>query len=705
MQLKSLTINGQESNYALNFHAIKGSGAQANVAWYHGTRPQIERIEKALSFLFSGGPISGISGVSLSCADSAGLPWRIKRNNYEMSVERDGVPLGSGGEAEFFRQVFDAEEETDSTFAQYDLSFSKDRLQFNARGQSAQGAPDHECWLIDVAETLKKQLCVKLGISPKTTTSQLVSTFNSLKSIREEYNALHSLALELAKSIPSKTNIKGDQAAEQLKQIEKIESELSPLLKASDSPQQLRARLLGVHEKLAEIQESFSCPEPWLEGKHPQTMRDYRQALEALARVEVYEKLVKASHKSLTLWEKGIYKKEHDTFQGVLSYVSSFKEQISDYKNLLSSLQVDRSDLNKDGTGKGVSKIFGRILRWRRDQTDKEASANVDPHFDFERSEMLLGELSQYLEQMLQDNSQQKSRVQSDMEALKNRHDALISHYSAARKQWRKVARSLNLNEDYTLKALFAFIGQAGKVVILAQERSVLKTKILKRQEALVNLRELVSEWRLLTNSTRCDNLNEPALLISEARDIVQQKSAKQGIWLATECHLGMNKLKDATRRDVEVRQKSQLMAWRDALEALDLNMEIDSSDFSNMLGKIDAIKGLALAKSMAKEVEIRADRTFSNLFNVFSAANLPITPAQAREVSAQLVNLVSSGIVLTSSEVLGDELSLTHFTQLVREQSQKPISPEKNTPTYSPQVSDNRAQRALAILRGQKMD
>lgn len=567
-------------------YRFQGQGGPAkNIAIHLASSSELADFQQAILWAITGQSQPRIQDVVLHAADNNGESWIIERTPERTRVFRNRQPVVEPAEAQFINALLDADYgDTSSTKAlarvhtvemengQY-YGFVQQQKDEGLYSADLRAEVKKECQ--NLVQQIQEFLGSKAFIDP-TIAQKLRDGLEPIallyREIRNEEKKIIDETQKIAQLEPEQIH----RLEQEVALNEKLRQKASPLLDPARNPALLKEKLQETENQLNTLLRKNDIPQlPMLNSDVP-----WEKVLMTLSRMKAYEQLQTAydscfqqiDHKITPLFQEYIV-----TITDLLQNDTQITSELECCLATL-SMQMQKTEPQPPAPTKALwSGLLDKLTRPNEESTSL-VPAVTDPHSRLENARLAvdyalgrLGELHSNLAALENLNIDAKNQ-------LRDFYEKLVGEFGKLKKNWEILATRYQLPKECSLKTLLNIMQHYAQIGELVMRRDRCRQELQSYRSELQDLEKMVLEWRQLTGSQKQSNLDNPAILLSEARGILEYQEQKSA-------HL--RKLKDQEQKvtanlqllqHLKQRMMDMQIQWRQVFERLALPVK----DLSN---------------------------------------------------------------------------------------------------------------------------
>ncbi len=725
-----------------------GSGKFNNYQCITADRENLGRLASAVEFAVAGKEPDHSLEVMVQLSDNGGSTWIVQRRPGLVRYLRNGETMGAeeGGIA-FAAALMDLDLESTSgaqvTVPINRLSLCSDEGQIVVRSPGSdytQAAAFRRAVakkIKDIAMAAARALSLPQLQNPKV----LARLAQRLEPVYAQYREIERLAKDAptteAPQIRDEELVTQQRLGQEIELIEEIRVHATPLLApGAPSLKALRDALAKVEADIAQMTAELGISESEVTAP----ARDYGKAIDALCRLEAHGKLLKASQGARKFCEQKIeapfkaylealereFARDGKVIQQLDGCLGQITARIDHFHQELQGGQVQGYP-----QGPGVKTWFDRFkAKSHEDDRQESASAEIPSELELARQAVsyALGKVRDIAGGLAQAQGHQESALQ----ALDQAHEELVRGLGRLRDHWLTQAREVGLPEDLNLGKLLKVVASQGQLTAWIERREDLKERVHRHTDRLTRIERLVIDWRRVTGSQKQSDLENPGILLQEARDIIRYHEAKRKKFDQLTALAASSKASLAVRSMLKERKAKLLGYWQkvfteESVPALDISFS-ELSELFKASGYIRALaivhgesqgatsakvfdartQGSALTLYVCEETALDSKVRLSLLSELEAAQGTELRILlMADEAAAQALAPLGIGMSVLLPKAAPSESKIPSRSPEVPRPTpttRPPMrpSPSRDTTSANPDaLLADRAQRALNILNG----
>ena len=511
-------------------------GPATNLLYHCGTRMERQDMAAAFRYVLDSSPTgSEIIQTALYLTDAAGESWIIERSERGTRFFLNRTEVTSGpGTNQLSVILGPGRTESGSPCSVWEIH--QVGQQFTA--MPAAGSVNAETTLMSVRalegiRTIREECRVFLKSDRAPEVKELITLFRKLEPLWHSWSEA-STHLEQIEERESKNQDDASGLLERYaREVEILDAiaDLAPdMLDPGKQPGVLRKRLAKADESLRELCDRCGIENLPLPDPEP----GWEELLVHLSRLRLYEKLHQASEQTRGEMQKAVtpvFDQYMDTIGGLLD---SDCQIASDLERCLTILTNRYRESATEPVGEQTTTEDRPWYRFWQRRNSKEEDPTVEAPAGPSKSELLeqsrmavdyalgrLGELHANFREA-------RSDYDEALRTIEERHERLVSSCGSQKQAWATLCDKAGLPEDIQLQNLLSLIQDHGRISILWKEREQLREILKNWQVRIGQLHKLILTWRDVTGSVKEDDLDNPSMLISEVRRLLNYHSRKK---------------------------------------------------------------------------------------------------------------------------------------------------------------------------------
>lgn len=746
MQINAVKFRTSQSEDPITYKFSQSNGKFANFQCLNGSQELLRNLAGAIEFALTGTTNITIFDTVVQASDPAGNTWIIHRTLSKIRIVKNGAEQKEDGlaalHAAFFEHLDDA---VPATEMGRHFAFNKKKIVHSNGQLIALDPEENDAPGADIRSILEEQIavitqsCVEHTGNPELTDpSKMIRLSQIIEPIYAGYREVCSQYKELKKSKFQDPEAHAAEIASletQLAIIKDLERVAEKYLTQNTVPGRPNDDLAVLDGQIAELKSILELNNTSDKDLQKELARDFRKPVEAIARLEVFARLVRASQGARKYCEQKIeplYKKYLESADRNLAGNRQIAAELESCLSTL-ALRLKADTPQPRESGQSLKNWFEKF-KTRAGQEELASHIGATTQNDFDTARLAIEYAITQLNDMAGHLKTAVTKHDSALVNIDEAHEALIAQYNQFKEHWVTTARAAGLPIDIDSSQMIKIIVAHGRLASLIERRNELVSSRKSQDNDIMQIEDLVIRWLKVSGSQKHPDLSSAAILIREARDILRYKDVRskrlEQLRSARDAAAHglaiVNHLK--TRRDELIQQWDQSFA--------ELGMQppaINDRYNRELLKRAGIVRGLALAWSAASGSDKAPERT--RLFakaadhvgvSTFDCSNMSLDQnariafLQALEESEgnelrlllisdeQLAALAGAMSIGTISRVVqapaptspqAKQARPTPVTKIIRAPQQKASTPVRQTPD----LLSERAKQMLEILSPRK--
>lgn len=492
---------------------------------------------------------------------------------------------------------------------------------------------------------------------------------------------------------------KFDQELEIITQIRYI---ADPLSVPSRNPKLLMERLVDVEKEMEAIKEELSKAQLFI----PELDCDWSMVMQSLTRFLAADRLEKAARSSLQDARERL-KPVYDSYrQEIANFLEHDREIIQGFEVSLQELDahVQRSgERQKPNLSNKLNKLLGF--------QPGDGGVAVDAEEGLNRARSIVNHCLTEIGRLYAELEGQSSLHEQKLADFEARYEQIAKEYGRAREQWATVAKDCGLPVDIGLRQLMGALHQYSRLGVLQQKRTRCVEDLQEHRTQLRQLATLLETWRTHTGSQKSLPLENPNVILSEARGVLAYADKKEGQWKKLKALESQLEAYQSIRARIKADQDRLDQLWKKALNEVSLPyLSLDKDGWEECLA---ALRELAMIEGLRDQAyqPLKNEKIFSEV--VFDVPFVLYTwkdsvlGNKARLQLLQQIELSSPfgwALILCEDQTLVEmmqKMGLSHGQKLAPKVPEKALdkAPEAaRVETSKPLISD-KARSALEVF------
>jgi hypothetical protein len=360
--------------------------------------------------------------------------------------------------------------------------------------------------------------------------------------------------------------------SQELSLINRLEETAAPLLDPAQSVTILRESLDRAERRLTEGLAALgltSLP-------NPQSIRDWQKPLKVLARLEAMRPLVVETAERMRIAREILDPAWQDWFgllDKTLQRDGELSQRVEQALTVFSIKQSNTAASKAEGPERSVNTSWFDRVRTKFASIDRgeRSEPAIDPVFNSATMEAVhaarhaAAEMINRLATMRGGLTSIREEQASARARLEDLHEKLLEEHGRLESKWQEICSKSCIAPDTTLSQLCTIVQSWAELSSLVEERDSCLAKLAQRRTQLGRIAELVSAWRSQTGSQKAADLDNPQILLSEARQIIRWRAEKEKLLTRVRAGAEHKEVRAVAREIIESRRKTLFADWKKA--------------------------------------------------------------------------------------------------------------------------------------------
>ena len=610
MQINAIKFRLTQNDEPITYKFSQSSGKFANFQSVSGTPGLLANLRAALEFSLTGKIDQPIYDTVLQASDNAGQTWIVHRTLSKIRIVKNGTELSENQLSELHAAFLDYKDDQDSgVSSSFTIASKKTHLQDGKLvALDASAARDSGA---DVRSILEEQIaaitsaCVtNTGLKDLVDPSIMIRLTQKIEPIYSSFREVCSQYRQLKEAKKSDTTSNADEIRSlqaQLEIIRDLEAVAGRFLAPNFALNKSSEDLAIIDSKIAEMANALNIPT--IESSA--LIKDFRKPIEALARLEMFAKLVRASQGSRKYCEQKIepnYKK----------YIAFADRNLANNRQIAAELESCLSTLAlRLRTDSGATKDHGQSLKtWFEkfktkggEESQSQQSNNAQNDFDTARLAIeyaisQLNEMASHLKIAVNQN-------ESALNAVDESHEALVAQYNQLKTHWLATANTVGIPPDIDSTHMIKIIVAHGRLASLIEKRNQLAAANKQQEAELMQIEDFIIRWRSATGSQKSLDLSSPGIVLREARDIIRYREPRARRLEQLQETAQAKSSNKSIIDHLKARREEIVTEWEEAFASFGMEAPAISDKYNReFLKRASIVRGLALAWSSSPGAE-----------------------------------------------------------------------------------------------------
>ena len=457
------------------------------------------------------------------CSDCNGDQWQVERKAEKARFSKNRQVIDKGEEA-FLEAMTDGDQEHPlydvfkvdylgtNIFAKRDQKVSPYLSRFQSLGQEKIDGLIGECLtFLKLDKNVGLPNLVSFSRKAKPVYEKWQATRHHLKVLNETYGALKDVDPHYLDAL--------EQEVEVLRKLERNSGFISDPAQSYDV---LRGKLKKLDSQLKSTCDKHSI--------HQLPMLEYNinwdEVIATLSKLQALERLEQGYQGSLNHVNQMIKPIFQDHLRSMRGFLSDDKKLLGDIESALQNLtmQCQKMDLASQTDSKNDKNFFKKIFA---EKTEPTPSESADPQI-LDSSRSAVDHVLRGLGAMCSNLELASANYTEGLDSIQSRYEKIVKELGKEKEKWQKLAQKYHLDANTSLKSMLSLINNLGQISILYAKKKDVQESLTHYRKRLKTLEGIVMEWRVQTGSQKASDLSQPAILISEAKNMLQYQSKKE---------------------------------------------------------------------------------------------------------------------------------------------------------------------------------
>ena len=609
MQINAIKFRLTQNDEPITYKFSQSSGKFANFQSVSGTPGLLANLRAALEFSLTGKINQPIYDTVLQASDNAGQTWIVHRTLSKVRIVKNGTELNENQLHELHAAFLDYKDDHDASVNEsFSIASKKTHLQdgklvaLDANAAVESGA--------DVRSILEEQIAAITGACVENTglkdlvdpsimirlTQKIEPIYGSFREVCSQYRNLK----EAKKSdITSNADeIRSLQAqVEIIKELEAVAGKfLAPNFALNKSSEDLAI----IDSKIAEMANALNIQN--IESSA--LIKDFRKPIEALARLEMFAKLVRASQGSRKYCEQKIEPNYKKYIAFADRNLANNRQIAAELESCLSTLALRlRTEANSHKDNSQSLKTWFEKFKKGSDEPQQQQNNNAQNDFDTARLAIeyainQLNEMASHLKLAVNQN-------ESALNAVDESHESLVAQYNQLKTHWLATANAVGIPTDIDSTHMIKIIVAHGRLASLIEKRNQLATANKQQETDLMQIEDFIIRWRSASGSQKSLDLSSPAIVLREARDIIRYREARVRRLEQLQETAQAKSSNKSIIDHLKARREEIVTEWEEAFASFGMEAPSISDKYNReFLKRASIVRGLALAWSSSPGAE-----------------------------------------------------------------------------------------------------
>lgn len=533
MQINAVKFRVNQNDEPITYKFSQSGGKYANFQSITGNPGLLKNMKNAINFALTGTMAATIFDTVLQASDHAGNTWIVHRTLSKVRLVKNGSELAADQISHLHAAFLEHAEEDASGMAVERFAISEKKI-ISSKGQLLAVTADAENAAgVDVRNVLEDQITAITKVCVENTgliqladpailvklSQKLEPIYNSYREICEQYRDVKDKKTADPEAGTAEIGaLKG-----QLDIIRELELVADKFLAPNFLISKVAEDLAVIDSNIGEIAGALNINR----ADATALIKDFRKPIEALARLEMFAKLVRASQGSRKYCEQKIeplYKKYLDFADRNLANNRQIAAELDSCLSTL-ALRLKPEGQPVRESGQSLKTWFDKFKS--KAGTDQQLSGANTAQNDFDTARMAIEYAVTQLNEMAGHLKIAVTKHDSALGTIDESHEALVAQFDQLRTHWLTTAKTAGIPTDIDSTHMIKIIVAHGRLAGLIERRTQLDS-IRKQQDSdLLQIEDLIVRWREVTGSQKSLDLSSSSIVLREARDILRYKEAR----------------------------------------------------------------------------------------------------------------------------------------------------------------------------------
>ncbi len=610
MQINAIKFRLNQNDEPITYKFSQSSGKFSNFQSVSGTPGLLANLRAALEFSLTGRIDQPIFDAVLQASDNAGQTWIVHRTLSKIRIVKNGAELNENQIGELHAAFLDYKDDQSSNSSNvFTIISKKTHLQdgkvvaLDADASKESGA--------DVRSILEEQIaaitsaCVtNTGLVDLVDPSIMIRLTQKIEPIYGSYREIcgQYRSLKEAKKADVTSNADEIKALHsQIEIIKELEAVAGKFLAPNFTLTKSSEDLAIIDSKIAEMAHALNISNI----ETSSLIKDFRKPIEALARLEMFAKLVRASQGSRKYCEQKIEPNYKKYIAFADSNLANNRQIAAELESCLSTLalRLKTEGLSNRESGQSLKTWFEKFKSKSGDDSNSQQQNSAQNDFDTARLAIeyavnQLNEMANHLKIAVNQN-------ESALSAVDESHEALVAQYNQLKTHWLATANAIGMPTDIDSTQMIKIIVAHGRLASLIEKRNQLATANKQQDSDLMQIEDFIIRWRKATGSQKSLDLSSPSIVLREARDIIRYREARVRR-LEQLQETAQEKTSNKSIIDhLKARREEIVNEWDEAFASFGMEAPSISDKYNReFLKRASIVRGLALAWSSSPGIE-----------------------------------------------------------------------------------------------------
>jgi hypothetical protein len=534
VQINAVKFRTSQNEDPITYKFSQSNGKFANFQCISGPSELLRNVSGAVEYALTGRTAVTIFDTVVQASDHAGNTWIVHRTPTKIRIVRNGTELPESDLSSLYAAFFE-HLDGDESPAEAGRKFALNRKKVvSSNGRMVAMDPDgSEAPGADVRGVLEEQIatltqaCIEhTGLKDLADPGKLIRLTQVVEPIYASYREVCNQYKSFKEQKPEDPDAHVAEIAAlelQLEIIRELEAVAEKYLGPNHLPGKTSDDIAAVDSQIAELKSALGLTE--IGDKT--IIRDFRKPVEAIARLEMFAKLVRSSQGARKYCEQKIEPLYKKYLEFADRNLASNRQIAAELESCLSTLALRLKVEAPQPRESGQSlKTWFEKFKSRAGQ-EEAAAAGGSAQNDFDTARLAIEYAVTQLNEMAGHLKVAVTRHDSALTSIDDAHEALVAQYNQLKEHWIATSRATGIPADIDSSQMIRIIVAHGRLAALLEKRNELVSARKQQESELMQIEDLVVRWRQLTGSQKSLDLSTPAIVIREARDILRYKDQR----------------------------------------------------------------------------------------------------------------------------------------------------------------------------------
>lgn len=533
MQINAVKFRINQSEDPITYKFSQSNGKFANFQCVNGPRDLLRNLSGAIEFALTGRTAITVFDAVLQVSDHAGDTWIIHRTPTKVRIVRNGVELPESDidrlHGAFFEHLDEAATDVTGKF-----SLSRQKIVVSNGRVVAMDPDQTEAQGGDIRGVLEEQIaaitraCIEqTGLKDLADPGKLIRLNQAIEPVYAGYREVCEQYRSFKKQKPEDPDQHANEITAlemQLEVIRELEKVADKYLGPNHIPGKTSDDLAAVDSQIAELKAALN-----LSGTDDKDLiRDFRKPVEAIARLEMFAKLVRSSQGARKYCEQKIEPLYKKYLEFADRNLASNRQIAAELESCLATLALRLKVEAPQARESGQSlKTWFEKFKSKAGQEEAAAAVGSNAQHDFDTARLAIEYAISQLNEMAAHLKVAVTKHDSALTNVDDAHEALVAQYNQLKDHWITTAKTTGLPSDIDSSQMIKIIMAHGRLAALVEKRNELASSRKVQENDLMQIEDLVVRWRQITGSQKSLDLSTASIVIREARDILRYKEQR----------------------------------------------------------------------------------------------------------------------------------------------------------------------------------